>query len=152
AQAQRDPVAQERLYLSVAAGDPEARRLPIFRAALAAKHDALAESVGRELLPAYQRNHVDQQDNADGFLRNYSEADREFVARNLAETNQRLGNMQADLGFYKIAMEIQPSDALRRTSDSLKAQLDLQARNAARRPVVTAEIDQDHLVRPKETK
>ena len=153
ATAQRDPATQERLLLAVAAVDVDTPKLPIFKAALAARHDALADSIGRAMLPAYMRDRTEFDANStETFLRFLSDPDRLTVARGLGEANQRLGNTRAALKFYLIAQQIQASDPVKRTADTLRAQLDLESRNAARRPLVSDNIDQDHLVRPREIK
>jgi hypothetical protein len=153
AAAQRDPAIQERLLLAVAAVDVDTPKLPIFKAALAARHDALADSIGRAMLPAYTRDRTEFAPNeTETFLRFMPDPDRLTVARGLGEVNQRLGNTRVALKFYLIAQGIQASDPVKRTTDALRAQLDLESRNAARRPLVSDNIDQDHLVRPRETK
>ena len=153
AAAQRDPAAQERMLLAVAAANIETPRLPIFEVALAARHDALANAVGLQLVPEYLRNQTEYDSSAtENFLKEMPDADRATVARGLGDANQRLGNTRIALRFYLIAQQIQPSDPVRRSADTLRAQLDLDARNAARRPLVTGDIDQDHLVRPRESK
>jgi cellulose synthase operon protein C len=150
---QRDPATQERLLLAVAAVDVDTSRLPIFKAALAARHDPLAAAIGRSMLPAYLRDQNEVQPNAaDTFLKFLPGPDRLTVARGLGEVNQRLGNAKAALRFYLIAQQIQASDPVKRSADTLRAQLDLELRNAARRPLVSNNIDQDHLVRPREAK
>jgi hypothetical protein len=150
---QPDPATQERLLLAVAAVDVDTPKLPIFKAALAARHDALADAIGRSLLPAYLRDQSEVQPNAaDSFLKFMPDPDRLAVARGLGEVNQRLGNTRAALRFYLIAQQIQASDPIKRSADTLRAQLDLELRNAARRPLVSDNIDQDHLVRPREAK
>jgi hypothetical protein len=152
AAAQRDPATQERLLLAVAAPDLKTPKLPIFKAALAARHDALTEAIGGQLVPAYSRGRFEGGANYADFLNTLSDADRVTVARGLADANQRLGNTRVALNLYLLAQQIQPSDGLRRSADGLRAQLSLEARNAARRPLVTDKIDQDHMVRPRETK
>jgi hypothetical protein len=151
--AQRDPATQERMFLAVAATDVETPKLPIFKAALAARHDALADALGRQILPEYLRNQNQFEPGAaENFLKGMADADRATVARGLGDANLRLGNTRIALRFYLTAQQIQASEAVRRSADTLRAQLDLEARNAARRPLVTNNIDQDHLVRPREAK
>jgi hypothetical protein len=141
------------LLLAVAAVDIDTPKLPIFKAALAARHDALADAIGRSMLPAYLRDQNEVQSNAaDSFLKFMPHPDRLSIARGLGEVNQRLGNTRAALRFYLIAQQIQASDPIKRSADTLRAQLDLESRNAARRPLVSDNIDQDHLVRPREVK
>ena len=150
---QRDAAGQEKMFLAVAAVNVDTPKLPIFKAALAAKHDALADAVGQQLVPEYVRNRTEYDANAtENFLKGASDNDRAAVARGMGEANQRLGNPRAALRFYQIAQQFQASDATRRSADALQAQLALDARNAERRPLVSNVIDQDHLVRPRETK
>jgi hypothetical protein len=51
--------------------------------------------------------------------------------------------------YQRIAHSIAPSDATQRTINTLRAQLDVAAKNEARRPMVNDGLDQDRLVRPK---
>jgi predicted hotdog family 3-hydroxylacyl-ACP dehydratase len=151
--AQRDAAAQEKIFLTVTAVDIVTPKLPIFKAALAARHDALADAAGRQLFPEYLRNRNQYESGTEeNFLKGTPDADRATVARGLGDANLRLGNTRVALHFYLIAQQIQASDTIRRSADTLRAQLDLEVRNAARRPLVTNNIDQDHLVRPRETK
>jgi hypothetical protein len=151
--AQRDAAAREKIFLTVAAIDVGTPKLAIFKAALGARHDALANAVGRQLFPEYLRNQNNYESGtAENFLKGTPDADRATVARGLGDANLRLGNTRVALHFYLIAQQIQASDAVRRSGETLRAQLDLEGRNAVRRPLVTNNIDQDHLVRPRETK
>jgi len=130
-------------------GDPPAgAKLALFHTLSAARQDALAEAVGRQLLPQYFP--------ADGnpygslfarqFLVQLPLPERLADARALADANQRLGHPYAAILFYEIAQALGPTDATARALAAQRAQLDLAARNAARRPVVSDHLDQDRLV------
>jgi tetratricopeptide (TPR) repeat protein len=77
-------------------------------------------------------------------------ARRAVVARNLADCYAKL-NMPRDAEFYyRIAMHLQPSDTEAKTQIRLlQAQLDRQRANRQRKPVITANLEQDHVVRPR---
>ena len=123
----------------MAAVNVETPKLPIFRAALAARHDALADADGSPIVSGVfaQSKPVRIGYAAENFLQGMPDPDRATVARGLGDANQRLGNARVALRFYLIAQQIQASDAVRRSADTLRAQLDLEARNAARRPLVS---------------
>lgn len=153
AAAQTQSATQERMYLAAVAANVDLPRPPIFRAAVAARHDALANAIGRQMLPEYMRDQDEYDPSANGnFLRDMPDADRASVSRSLGDVNLRLGNTRAALRFHLMAQSIQPSEAGRRSVDNLRAQLDLEARNAARRPLVSGNIDQDRIVRPREAR
>jgi len=77
-------------------------------------------------------------------------ARRALIARNLADCYAKL-NMPRDAEFYyRIALQIQPSDAEAKTQIRLlQAQLERQRANRQRKPVITANLEQDHVVWPR---
>jgi tetratricopeptide (TPR) repeat protein len=77
-------------------------------------------------------------------------ARRAVIARNLADCYAKL-NIPRDAEFYyRIALQIQPSDTEAKTQIRLlQAQLERQRANRQRKPVITANLEQDHVVRPR---
>jgi len=77
-------------------------------------------------------------------------ARRAAIARNLADCYAKL-NMPRDAEFYyRIALQIQPSDTEAKTQMRLlQAQLERQRTNRQRKPVITANLEQGHVVRPR---
>jgi len=52
--------------------------------------------------------------------------------------------------YYRIALQLQPSDAEAGNQiRALQAQLERQRANRQRKPVITANLEQDHVVRPR---
>ena len=148
----RDPAAREELLAGAIAVDPKPRapRLAAFSAALEARHYALAVAIAHQLLPQYFR-----EDGgftpwiAESFLSGMDKANRVMLARGLGEAEQRLGDLRAASLYYQIAQKIEPADSVGRSLNAVRVQLALNAKNEARRPIVTDALEQDHLVRPK---
>ena len=142
---------RERLLAASLAIDPRHAQatLDLFRAALQARHDALAVAVARHVV----RNIFEESSfspwTVEAFLSGSSDADRVAMARGLAEAHQRLGNLRAAQLFFQIAQYLQPQDPVRRSLDALRARLDLEMKNDARRPVIGDGLEQDRLVHPK---
>ena len=65
------------------------------------------------------------------------------------DAEQRMGDLRAAFLYASIAQYIAPSDAARRSVNTLRIQLDNDVKNDARRPMVNDSLDQDRLVRPK---
>ncbi len=148
----RDAAARERLLQAAIAIDPKRSetKLDLFRVALAAHHDQYVVAVAAQLTPSYLSNERDFSSwVADGFLAELPLPDRVAIARGLGEANQRLGDLRAALFYNQIALRLAPTDAVRRNLETLRAQLENEAANLARRPVVSDNLDQDRLVRPK---
>jgi len=144
--------AQEKALLGIIAADPRstAPRLLLFRAAMENRHYALALAVARQLLPQFFREDSEYTEwVARSFLPNLDQAERASIAQGMADAQQRLGDSRPAFLYANIAQFILPSDAARRTVTVLRAQLDAEAKNEARRPVINDGIDQDRLVRPK---
>jgi hypothetical protein len=143
--AQQTATNQERLLLAVVAVAPQTPKLTLFRAALNLRHDALANAIGHQFISGAPNEEREQ-------VVELPANERVIVGRGLGDINVRLGEPQSALYFYRVAQDIQPADNIRRTMDTLRAQLDLESRNAERRPLIKQEVEQDHLVRPRETK
>jgi len=77
-------------------------------------------------------------------------ARRAVIARQLADANAKLNRIRDAAFYYRIALRLQPSDAASKTQiNLLQAQIDRQRTNRLRRPVITANLEQDHVVRPR---
>ncbi len=148
----RDAAVRERLLLDAIANEPQlfAPKLDLFRIALAAHHDQLAIAIAGQLTPMYFTNERDFNPwVADGFLPGLPLADRAGVARGLSEAYQRLDDLRVALIYDRIALRLVPADSVRSRMETLRAQLEVEATNEARRPVISDNLDQDRLVRPK---
>jgi hypothetical protein len=147
-----DAAAREKALLAIIAADPHntAPRLLLVHAALEARHDSLAVAVVRQILPQFFHEESEFTEwVATGFLPNLETAERISIARGMADAEQRLGNARSAFLYAQIAQFIAPSDAARRRVDTLRAQLEVEAKNEARRPMINDGLDQDRLVRPK---
>jgi hypothetical protein len=151
ASATRDPATRERLLSAVLAADPklQAPRLDLFRAALEARHDSLAIAIARQLSPGFSERAEFNTWEADAFLNGASDDTRLTIARGLGEAHQRLGDWRAAASYFQIAQHIRPQDPVRRALDTVRARMEVDARNDARRPIVADHLEQDRPVRPK---
>jgi hypothetical protein len=130
---------------------PVGPRLKLFAAALAARSDGLANAIGRQLLPPYFRDDVGYTPYlAHEFLPQFAQADRAAVARGLAEISQREGRWRAAELYFQIAQKFAPA-ANQPGLAAVRTQIRLEAANQLRRPVVSNNLEQDRLVRPKVT-
>jgi tetratricopeptide (TPR) repeat protein len=147
----RDAAARERLLSAFLAIDPRAvqPKVDLFRAALEARHDALAIAVARQLVRGVSDESMFTPWEADAFFNGASQNDRLSMARGLGEAQQRLGNLRAAALYFQIAQHIQPQEPVQRSLAAVLARLALDAKNEARRPVITDALEQDRLVRPK---
>ena len=144
--------AKEKALLAIIAADPRptAPRVLLFHAAVENRHHALALAVARQLLPQFFREDSEYTEwVARSFLPAFDSAERSSIARGMADAEQRLGDPHAAFLYASIAQFIAPSDAARRTVNLLRAQLEAEAKNETRRPMVNDGVDQDRLVRPK---
>jgi hypothetical protein len=144
--------AEEKALLAIVAADPRptAPRVLLFHAAMENRHYALALAVARQLLPQFFRQDSEYTEwVARSFLPAFDSAERASIARGMADAEQRLGDPHAAFLYANIAQFIAPSDAGRRTVNVLRAQLDAEAKNETRRPMINDGVDQDRLVRPK---
>ena len=147
-----DPAAREKALLAIIAADPKpiAPKLLLLHTALDAHHSALAVALKVQLLPEFLRDDGEVSEwTAKSFLPTLDKAERASLARGLADAQQRLGDLRAAFLYAYIAHYIAPSDTSLRIMNSLRAQLDNEVKNNARRPVVNDGVDQDLLVRPK---
>ncbi len=126
--AARVDAGTEKALLEASAIDPSISKLPVFRAALAAKHDQLALAIGREI---------------DWNIE---------VAKGMAGAYQRTGDLEGAAQMYQRVIDVEPDDAARRALAALKARLELDRKNQSRRPVVSDNLEQDRLVRPRVTR
>jgi cellulose synthase operon protein C len=144
--------AKEKALLTMIAADPRPTqpRVLLFHAAMDNRHYALALAVARQLLPQFFRDDSEYTEwVARSFLPAFDGAERASIARGMAEAHQRLGDPRSALLYGNIAQFIAPSDAARRSVTTLRAQLDADAKNEGRRPMINDGVDQDRLVRPK---
>jgi hypothetical protein len=144
--------AKEKALLAIVAADPRptAPRVLLFHAAIENRHYALALAVARQLLPQFFREDSEYTEwVARSFLPGFDRAERTSIARGMADAQQRLGDPRAAFLYANIAQFIAPSDASLRSVKTLRAQLDAEAKNEARRPMINDGVDQDRLVRPK---
>jgi tetratricopeptide (TPR) repeat protein len=78
--------------------------------------------------------------------------ERATIAEALGAAAQRLDDLPTAQTYLRAAIELRPPDqrsALVRTLDSLRAELDRRARNAARQPAIKNVIEQDRVVGPR---
>ncbi len=77
-------------------------------------------------------------------------ARRARIARELADCYAKLTMPREATFYYRIALQLQPSDAEAGNQiRALQAQLERQRTNRQRKPVITANLEQDHVVRPR---
>ncbi len=79
------------------------------------------------------------------------EAGRAHAARRLGDAYRKLDRLAPAALFYRIANTIRPSEEARRALDDVRREERLRAANARRRPVITENLEQDRLVRPRLT-
>jgi cellulose synthase operon protein C len=148
----RDSGARERVLAGAIALDPanSGLKIELFRTALENRHDATAVGVAQNLLPPFLGEDTAFSTwNSDAFLNGASHADQLAVARGMSQAEQRLGNLQAALLYGQIAQRIEPDAAIGRALDAIRARVETEKTNDARRPVVSDHLDQDRLVHPK---
>jgi hypothetical protein len=77
---------------------------------------------------------------------------RDQLARELADCYAKLNRARDAAYFYRIALQLQPSDNESKTQlRALQAQLDRQRANRKRQPVISENLEQDHPVKPRLT-
>ncbi len=148
----RDGAARERLLAGAVALDANNAPLKIelFRAALENRHDATAVGISQHVLPSFlSEDSTYTVWNADAFLSDALRADQVAVARGLGQAEQRLGNLRAALLYDQIAQRIEPDAATGRALEAIRARIETETKNDARRPVVSDHLDQDRLVHPR---
>jgi hypothetical protein len=152
AHATHDGAARERLLAGAVALDTNEAPLKIelFRAALENRHDAIAVGIAQHVLPSFLNEDSGYTVwNADAFLNDVPHPDQVAAARGLGQAEQRLGNLHAALLYDQIAQRIEPDTATGRALDAVRARIETETKNDARRPVVSDHLDQDRLVRPR---
>ncbi len=147
-------------------------RVPLFEAAVQAHSDEFALGILEPLfstqflkarsLPAQDEEitGADEQDGAEPELSNVNPDDAQLtqtqkvrVIREIAETMQRVGRFADALSYYQSARRWETTDTarkqlLRRIND-MKEILRTQQENAARRPLLHEDLEQDRVVRPR---
>jgi len=147
--------ARERAWLAIVASEPAEAiaKIEAFRAAIEARHDELAVAIGRELLPPHLREGLEyDQWIAESFLGDLAQADRVAIARGLGAAYQRLNDLSRAAVFYQIAQRLEPAEGTARSLTTVKAQIQIAAKNETRRPLVTSALEQDRWVRPRVTR
>jgi tetratricopeptide (TPR) repeat protein len=139
------PNAALRLYAGVLAFAPtEEHREQLLAAAILARQDHLAAALGLQLWPA---------ERPDSRFPQAPDARRAALVRRLAQLETRLGRYERARGLFATARGIEPAPAARaRDADEIRRLdrlLASRAENAARRPLVTDNLTQDHVVRPR---
>ena len=158
-----DGASRIRILLAAIATDPAPAepRLQLFRTAMDLKRYQQAIAA---MPPAGGQGSESGSDSAEFpewqvsmFLQNtpYTAADRAFVARGLGEAYQRLNDPPRAVYYYRLAMELDKSPTLRAAIqpnlDATRRAVSLKRSNAQRRPVVSRNLEQPQLVRPKLT-
>lgn len=158
-----DPAAKIRILKAAIATDP-ARFDPflkLFRTALDQKRYRLSISS----MPAQPETRAEPPPGSEripewmvsSFLQNtpFSQADRAFVGRGLGEAYMRLNEPEKSVYYYRLALELDASHAQRAAIEpnlqAMRQALELRRANEERRPVVSRNLEQPHLVRPRQT-
>ncbi len=157
-----DAAVKIRLLLAAIAINPTPveTRLDLFRAALDQKRNQLAIAAvpsqqepaepppASEKLPEWM---------VSSFLQNttFTQTDRTFFARGLGEAYQRMNEPARALYYYRLALELDRSPAQRAATEplvkTLQQALELKQANESRRPVVSRNLEQPNIVRPRLT-
>ena len=163
-----DAAIKARLLAGAIAIEPNhvADKLELFRAAYQAKRYRTAASALRPLMIATfseieRQPIIAAEESGDDFSRKYladgflgatslETPQRAEIARQLADCYVKLNQLAPAETLYWIAQQIQPSDPqAERELKSLRAQLDRKRQNDRRRPVITENLEQDHMVLPR---
>ncbi len=157
AAATKDPNVRIRLLRDAVAINPapEQPKIDLLRAALESKRWLTAAAVAQPFFnqgfdaPEEQAEYQEAMA-ANAFLPLLEAAQRAALARGLAEAYEHLDQNAAARLLYRAAQRIDPKD-----TNAAKALVRVEARlqrdraNEQRRPVVTVNLDQPHLVRPR---
>ena len=157
----KDPAVRIRLLQAALATEPQHNdaRLSLFRAALEARRyntaiASVASLPGQMAMSMPDSGPVpnyilDQFVNGAGF----GIAERAAVARGLGESYQRLGDPTLAQYFWRLSLAFAPGqaghEAIEKNIAAARAAVQLRTENDARRPVVTANVEQPHAVRPR---
>jgi hypothetical protein len=167
-----DPAVRMRLLTGAAAIRPDAwePKRDLFRAAFDAKRYQTAIAALSPLLAdrpftaALQQDAPPEQSSegnddeaggrwyADQFLSGLGleDTERAAFARSLAQAYQALDRALPAAVVWRIARQLDPSDAVaKRQIEALQIREALARQNALRRPVIKAALEQDHLVQPR---
>ena len=159
-----DPAAKLRLWqeaLAIAPSDLRVR-LGALRAALALRRDSLALAIEQTTVQTNAWTNAPYnlvlryfalQPQAPGaVLSQLSAPDRVAMEESLSAAAERLDDLNAALAHLQSAIQETPANqraALFRRRDELTAEIERRARNAARQPVFTDNIEQSQVVRPR---
>ncbi|HEV2495485.1 MAG TPA: hypothetical protein VG204_20705 [Terriglobia bacterium] len=172
-----DPATRVRLLLGAVAIQPldESTRVPLFRAAVAAGQDQLAYSAIQPLLnegyagsyqyPSRFRNAEGTEPAEEEVYANPSESveflpriklsaeEKPALAAQVAEVLEKLHWLSEAARYWTIAVALAPAgpshDEFQSRLRKVKAQIRLEQRDVARRPVVTEHLEQKVTVRPR---
>jgi tetratricopeptide (TPR) repeat protein len=123
-------------------------KMALFRTAIEARRDTLAIAVAHGIVPYMTYDRELPQWQIDNLFSDLPQAERVTMVRGLGEVEQRLGDLRGALMFYQTAQRIEPADGIQRALDGVRAQVEAAAKNQARRPIVSANLEQDRLVHP----
>ena len=159
----KDPAAKIRLLLAAVAIDPKppGPRFDLFRTALDQRRYTLALSTMPLQNLGVEPNFPEGERAPEWILGTFlqgtdlSAADRAVVARGVGEAYQRLKEPAKAIYYYRLALELDRSPAQRTAVqpniDTLRTELKLRQANQERRPVVTRNLEQPHVVKPRLT-
>jgi hypothetical protein len=155
-----DRALRQRMLFGALAVRPQDRalRLRAFDVAAEGKQDLRTVSTFLPVLgPIWaQEDHAFDQYLVADFLASegYMDADRARVAKRMADAQQRLGSPNSAEVLYRVAAALDATDAGKKAAlqaaDAIDKAKALRFRNESRRPVITAELQQDRVVRPRE--
>jgi tetratricopeptide (TPR) repeat protein len=153
--------AQDRVALLMGAiaidPKPPAARLRLVHAAVESGNPQTALAAVEDQISSlsYYVNHEDPSTSAEqpwwvnSFLHEGTAAERAAAARDLGKASADLGAWKQAALLYKISLAIDPSADVRAALDKVKAEVERQAEDARRRPVITKEVGQAQLVEPR---
>ncbi len=155
--------AKIRLLMAAIAVNPEpsAPRMELFRIALAAKRYQLAVSsvAAAANAPSYAPPETEEfpQYLAEQFLQGTGAGttERASIARGLGEAYQQLNDPALAVYYYRLSLDLSKSQpqqaALEKNLEVMRAAVKLKIANEERRPVVTKNLEQPHIVKPRLT-
>jgi hypothetical protein len=124
--------------------------LMLVRAAAQARQDAMTIAAANRVTPQVFNNESEFSPwIAEQFATSFSITDRVEIALFLGGAQQRMGGTRAALMSFQIANHLTATPAGTRAIATLRQQKEAEAKNNARRPMVTDNLDQDRLVHPK---
>jgi Tfp pilus assembly protein PilF len=159
----KDSAAKLRILLAATSVDPvpTASRLDLFRAALDQKRYALAIAS----VPSQSETPPEAPSDSgklpewvvNSFMPNtpFGQAERAVFARGLGEAYQRMNDPAHAVYYYRLALEMDRSPAATKAIEpalkAMRERVELRRANEVRRPVVTTNLEQPHIVRPRLT-